>query len=334
MNITQLRTTLAPWFRGAFRPATVAPWEAMIMRTLFACVVWQTFPENFHFAAQKFPNGIARWFDLTWLGATEPVHAMLWMRTIVALCLAVYAAGFLLPLVLPVLTVASILVRTYYNSQGSIHHGCQMITLVLLFQTFVALWFGIRRLRSRAPVPFPDGLNFWSYFVFYSQGAIAGSYVIAALTKIVRTSGEWFYNSPYMALEVIKTERQEFYSTLDASVKGTHQVYAEWMLAWPNLARIALGGGVVLELIAIVALFNRQAALVIGVGMLLFHESVAITMALYFRFNEYAVWIFLINIPFWTALAMQRAKGTILKVETGSAMLRQAMPEKPDTPNR
>ena len=320
--IGKIRDFLAPVLKGTFRPAPVAPWEATIMRVLFASVVWQTFPENFHFAAQKFPNGIARWadatwlpggmerlFDLTWLAANEPVHAMLWIRTIVAVCLVIYATGYLLPLVLPLITVASILVRTYYNSQGSIHHGCQMVTLVLVFQTGVALWFAFHRLRTREPYSFTGGRNYWSYFVYYSQGAIAGAYVIAGLTKIVRTSGAWFYNSPYMALEVIKTERQEFYSTLDESVKGTHQIYAEWMLDYPNLARIALGGGVILELVAICALFNRYAALAVGIGMLLFHEIVAITMDLYFRFNEYSVWIFFVNIPFWAALAMRSVRG-------------------------
>ncbi|MGK0189718.1 MAG: hypothetical protein ACI9R3_005535, partial [Verrucomicrobiales bacterium] len=50
-------------------------------------------------------------------------------------------------------------------------------------------------------------------------------------------------------------------------------------------------------------------ALMIGVGMILFHRSVDIVMDLQFRFNEYSDWIFCINLPFWAALAMRHALG-------------------------
>ena len=333
------RIRSVPWVKrlcsGTFRPTPVAPWEVLIMRVLFACVVWQTMPENFHYAEQKYPNGIARWYDLTWLwsgheyslawmGVENPVSAMQIIRVVVAISLLFYAAGFLLSISLPLITAASVIVRTYYNSQGSIHHGCQMVTIILVFQTIVVLWFAGRRLYGRLsakPFRFPEGLSQWSYFLYYSQGAIAGCYVIAGLTKIVRTGGTWFWNSPYMALEVIKTEKQEFYSTLDHSVLGTQTVYAEWMLNYPYLTRLFLSGGVFLELFAIMALFSRNTALMIGAGMILFHRSVDIVMNLHFRFNEYAVWIFCINLPFWAALAMRNARARRstqgLRINTG-----------------
>jgi hypothetical protein len=46
-------------------------------------------------------------------------------------------------------------------------------------------------------------------------------------------------------------------------------------------------------------LCSRKWALMIGVGMILFHRSVDIVMDLQFRFNEYSDWIFCINLPFW-----------------------------------
>jgi hypothetical protein len=326
-------------FRGSFRPAPVAAWEMFVMRALFAWVVWQTFPVNLHYEEQRFPNGVARWdevwdgFDLTWLwsghkyeiawiGIDGPVTAMQLIRAGVAICLLIYASGYGLPLVLPLLTAASIIVRTYYNSQGAVHHGCQMVALILFFQTFVVLYFAGKRATGwikRKPFKFDNGLSLWSYFLFYSQGAIAGCYVIAGLTKIVRTGGAWFWNSPYMALEIIKTEKQEYYSHLDESVLGTQTAYAEWMLNYPNLARVLLSGGVFLELFAIFMLFNRQAALAIGVGMVLFHHVVAIVMELHFRFNEYSCWIFCINLPFWLVLCLRKAQGQGNAFPPGSA---------------
>ena len=321
--MNSLRSCLGSFFRGSFRPDPCAGWEVLIMRVLFACVVWQTFPENFPYAEQKFPNGIARMFDLTWLwsghsyqigwlGISEPCTAMQLVRACVGICLVIYATGYLLPLVLPVLTVASILVRTYYNSQGSIHHGCQMVTLILLFQTIVVLWFAGRRLwgwHRGKPLVFEQGQTVWSYLVYHSIGAIAGCYVIAGLTKIVRTGGAWFWNSPYMALEVMKTEKQQYYSTLDTSRVGTQGVYAEWLLDYPNLARIILGGGVVLELLAIFMLWNRKLAITIGLSMILFHRIVDMVMDLHFRFNEYVVWIFCVNVPIWAVLCLRKGFG-------------------------
>ena len=167
--------------------------------------------------------------------------------------------------------------------------------------------------RRRASFDSQNGLSQGSYFLYYSQGAIAGCYVIAGLTKIVRTGGSWFWNSPYMALEVIKTEKQEFYSTLDQRRLGypgrLRGVDAQ--LSQPR--RLFLSGGVFLELFAIAALFSRNSALMIGAGMILFHRTVDIVMNLQFRFNEYAVWIFCINLPFWAALAMRNARARDLK---------------------
>jgi len=316
-----------PWvhglLKGSFRPKPVEAWEMLIMRILFAWVVWQTFPINLHYPDQPVPNGIARWSDLSWLssgnqyeiawlGIDGPVTAMQIIRALVAVCLVIYGSGFLLPLALPILTAASILVRTYYNSQGAVHHGCQMVTLILLFQTLVVWYFAAGRTNAwirKKSFEFPDGLTLWSYVLYYSQAAIAGAYVIAGLTKVVRTSGMWFWNSPYMALEVIKTEKQQYYSHLDETVLGTQRVYAEWMLNNPNLARLCLGGGVILEIFCIFMLFSRNAALAIGAAMILFHRSVAIVMDLHFRFNEYACWIFCVNVPFWVVLAIRHARG-------------------------
>ena len=187
-----------------------------------------------------------------------------------------------------------------------------MVTLILLFQTIVVWYFAARRTNAwirKKSFQFPDGLTLWSYVLYYSQAAIAGAYVIAGLTKVDRTSGMWFWNSPYMALEVIKTEKQEYYSHLDATVLGTQRIYAEWMLNNPNLARLFLGGGVILEILCIFMLFSRNAALALGLGMILFHRCVAIVMDLHFRFNEYACWIFCVNVPFWIVLAIRYGLG-------------------------
>ena len=92
------------------------------------------------------------------MGIENPVSAMEIIRVVVAISLLFYTAGFLLPISLPLLTAASVIVRTYYNSQGSIHHGCQMVTTILLFQTIVVLWFAGRRFygwRADAPVSIP-----------------------------------------------------------------------------------------------------------------------------------------------------------------------------------
>lgn len=289
-------------FIAGCHPRPVAWWELLIMRLLFAIVVYWSLPNQSQiFDTQPVPKGITHFFDLTFL-ANEGVYPAL--RVTVLIALAVYVTGFLLPVALPVILIVHVMVRTLYNSQGWTHHGFQMVSLAILAQTIVVLTFAIYRLTKGKPFPFTGGRNVGSYFLFYTQMAIVSIYVVSVVSKIDRSDGKWFAKSHYVGLHVVKAERDRYYAKLEEPAPGTEPppksiVAARQALAHPNLTRIILGAGVLLELFAFVALYNRGAAALIATGMLVFHRSIASLMSIYFHFNEMLLVIFLINVPFW-----------------------------------
>ena len=291
MIIDQLRKFIA-----GCHPKPVAWWELLIMRTLFAYVVYMTLPSQGQiYDTQTVPNGIAQFVDLTFL-ANDGVYPALKIALVIAL--AIYASGFMLPLVLPFILISQVMVRTLFNSQGWVHHGVQMVSLALLAQTIVVLTFAVYRLVKGKPFPFTEGRTAGSYFLFYTQMAIVSIYVVSVVSKVDRSDGQWFVKSHYIGLHVVKAERDRYYGKLQPPEPGDVPA-ARLMLAHPNLTRLFLGAGVLLEFFAFVALYGRGAAALIALALIGFHRSIAALMSIYFHFNEMLLVIFLINLPFW-----------------------------------
>jgi hypothetical protein len=295
-----------------FHPRPVAAWELLIMRVLFALVVYKTLPHAGQiYDTQDAPNGIAQFVDLTFL-ANDGVYPALKGAMVGAL--VVYASGFLLPFVLPFILIAHVMIRTLFNSQGWVHHGVQMVSLVILAQTIVVLSFAIYRIVKHRPFPLTNGRSMGSYFLFYSQMAVISIYVVSVFSKVDRSDGLWFAKSHYVGLHVVKAERDRYYGKLKEPAPGTEPapasiVAARAALAHPNLTRLFLGAGVMLEFFAFFALYSRGAALLIALGMIGFHRSIAALMSIYFHFNEMLLVIFLVNVPYWIVLLARKAKG-------------------------
>ncbi|MCB1063999.1 MAG: hypothetical protein KDN20_13885 [Verrucomicrobiae bacterium] len=246
-------------------------------------------------------NGLAHLIDLTFFSDPKFQKALPW---IVIPCLLLYAAGIGLPVVLPILTFVSIGSRTLYNSQGYIHHGYQMLSLVLVAQTVVVLWHCFRGSWREAfgitKAELVHGRTFWDRMIRYSQWMVVGCYVIAGVIKPVRSDGEWFQHSHYIGIQVVKTHRQNYYSRLEEKWDIPEPEVAKVMMKdHPDLTRIFLSCGVMLEIFAFLALYSRFLSLVIGFSLVIFHYFNDLMMGLYFYDNEKLDWIFLINLPFW-----------------------------------
>lgn len=253
------------------------------------------------YTKQEKPVGLAKFVDLTFFADPGFQRVLPW---IVIPCLILYAAGFGLPVVLPILAFVSLCSRTLYNSQGYIHHGYQMLTLVLVAQSVVILWHAIRHdwraafgLRKAEPT---RNFTVWDRMIRYSQWMIVICYVIAGVIKPIRSDGEWFANSHYIGIQVVKTHRQNYYSNLEERWNIPEPPTAKVMLKdHPNWTRVFLSCGVMLEIFAFLALYNRFLSLAIGFALVVFHVFNDLMMGLYFYGNEKLDWIFLVNLPFW-----------------------------------
>ncbi len=285
---------------NGYRPHPVGRWEWTIMRVLFAVIVFYDLTDRdpYKHAGQPKPEGIAKFVDLTWLNESWAYPTVL---IIVGIACLFYIFGFGLRFALPVMLLLSTMVRTYHNSQGFHDHSHQLIALALLAQTIVVWVFYIRKLRGR-PEP---SVAMPGWLLYYTQGIIAATYVVAAMSKLMRSTGMWVINSPYISYDLVKAKRQNYYKYLDEDLAGDPAA-AVWVLENPNLARLMFGGAFFLELFALLALKNRPWALLIGVALITLHRSIKWMMGLNFATAELLLVIFFINIPFWAWWAANR----------------------------
>ena len=173
-----------------------------------------------------------------------------------------YVAGLLLPIVLPALAVGHALMFTLFNSQGYTHHGYQIVTLTLVAQAATVLYYtALKGLRLQPPDAL---LNSW--LLVQSQAVVAGTYLVSFFTKILATGGMWLWNANYIAIDLIKTQRQHYFSRFDPSDAG-NPAEAMWLLEHPWIARGFFASGALLEAIAFLALANRRLGFPIGAGL-------------------------------------------------------------------
>ncbi|MGI9086124.1 MAG: hypothetical protein ACR2HH_00030 [Chthoniobacterales bacterium] len=267
-------------------------YERLPMRCLFALALARLIPNSLAGYTITNPNGLARFLDLTFL-LNPAIFAV--SRNIFLAALVLYALRLGWWLVLPFLTLFTVLVGTIINSQGAIGHYSQIVSLVLCAQT-AAYFSGWRKDRASAE----------NRVIFWSQQAIAATYLVSALTKLLRTSGTWILQSPKVAVQIIKTTEQDFYDRLDSASRDQGAAIADWMVHHPLLVALILGAGFFLELTTPLALLGRIYGLAYGLALIAFHEGIQRVMKLGFPFNEYLVAIYFVNAPFWIGLGARK----------------------------
>lgn len=330
-SLTQrCKQALGRWASGRFIPVPSSGYEWFFMRLLMALLVCYSLQEfkPFGFEAQPVPRGLAHFFDLTFLSHQGPVdlsgwgkrlevpmlgtiriHGPGWYDTVFVLSLvlgALYVWGRGLLVTLPLFALVHTLPWTLSNSQGYTHHGLQLVSMVLIVQSIVVWWWQIRRWRGKAALELP----LRSYFIYYSQGMVVFSYVACAVTKIINTKGLWLLKSNNICIELIKSFRLDYYSMLDPAKAGEPPA-ALWLLHHPMFTRIIFGSGFFIELLAFVALRSRGWALFTGLAIIAFHRSVWWLMRLEFPMHEWLILIFCVNVPFWAAWLMNRARSPL-----------------------
>lgn len=301
------------WLVAKAVPWELRWWEAALMRLFFALLVYfETFPPvKERFATQPRPNGLAEWgFDFTFF-ADPQLYELLSGIGVVAL--AFYVLGVLPVLCLPYLAWFSIATKTLANSQGGISHSYQMVSLILLAQAIVALWCFIAGLRRgdrgalRLTSCLVTGGRLDRFGLYYTQAVIVACYVTAGITKLIHSGGMWLWNTPYIVKDLVKTDRQNFYSQLNEG--GAEVAYVGFILEHPMLARVLFSPGLLLELAAVLALFGRGWSFWVGVALISMHLGIDLVMGLNFKIFELTVLIFLVNLPWWAVVAGRRVAG-------------------------
>jgi len=280
---------VSKWWRPS-RPDWSAV-ELLIMRLGFAALAfWNVKWETRKYTEQPHPNGLAHFFDLTWLGEHPPGMIV---QGIVIACMLIYVIGVVPALGLLPIAFFATLIGTLLNSQGAINHSWQLVTLMGLAQLIVYAW-------PRKG----QGLNFlikpdlerhrqaaWAVLI-----VIAAGYVVCGVVKLWNSDFMWLHRAPWLAVQLYKTHFSHFYDTLEMPPQWLQQI-TETLVQYPNLARLLFGAGLFIELAAFVILINRRWAFIGGICIIALHLSISKLMNLNFEAHMLAVFIYLVNLP-------------------------------------
>ncbi len=291
-----------------WRKADIAyrAYERLIMRVLFAVVVAVHMPSALSSDQLAAPNGLAHLMELRLLSNPAVFSLsqyLLWIAH------ALYVLRIAWDIVLPYMTLLSVAVGSLQNSHGAIGHHLQVVSLVLLAQTTSHFYSRFRKANGKT-VARPSAED---RLISWSQQAIAATYLASGLTKLINTGGKWFLQSPLVGVQIIKTTEQNYYNTLDAHGYGSGLAIAAWIVQHSVLVGIVMSAGLLLELATPLLLLGRSWALLFGLALLLFHESVGRVMELKFFYNECLIWIYLVNVPFWLWVAVRRLRASTAK---------------------
>lgn len=295
------------WLANAlrFEPIRHARWEVFVLRFAIAFITWGTFNGDSAFTSQPHPNGIAIWFDLTFL-SDDSLEMPL--REIARWSLVAWVVGVPSVLSLLVPTFFGIGLFTLKNSQGAIGHTFQVVHLCLLAAWAAGLWSAVAKLRKKdLPHAFTPG----QLELDWARQALAAGYVVSAITKLVNSSGLWFRDSHYFALHLIKNNDMKFYGTLESGAQKLEWL-PQLMMQHPMLSQVFFGIALPLELCAFLGCRNRQMALFFGIGLVAFHYSVKQLTQLDFALNVQLLVVLMVN-PIWWL------KGGVTKLQTGGA---------------
>lgn len=330
---------LKNWTRFDAGCVNYMAFEWWIMRASLAWLAIQTTPAGLEYHAQPSPVGIAKFFDLTWLG--DPATAG-WMGPLVTGLAWLLALG-----IAPLLGAAGLLVLhtavgAYANSQGGgggSHHTTNLIGLMLLGQVLACLYRDIQSIRRegwRGPLKVRQGdwrwlrhvlqrpaaafrhaadsletaaQNFRSLQIWTILQIMAMTYVVSGVSKVWRSGGAWLSEIRHLPLQFEKNRLNEFHDTLSMPPQAAADAMAEWISRHPNLAGILFGGGLFLELFAFVGLWNRRLMALFGLSIITMHVMISELMTLGFYYNKFTLFLFWVNVPFWLwALANRKLR--------------------------
>ena len=168
MNTAEKR----PWWQPA--PFEYSALNLLLIRLGYALLVfWNTKWETSKLTSQDAPNGIARYFDLTWLGHHPPGWGL---KGFTLAGLLLYVIGILPVLGLLPMLFFSICIGTLILSQGEIQHSWQLVALVGLAQFAV---YAVHWRKALRPTREMQRLA-----AYWGTVAIAGSYVTCGLIKL------------------------------------------------------------------------------------------------------------------------------------------------------
>ncbi len=286
-------------------------WETMLMRLCFSVLLWFNLPAFDKFPEQPTPVGLAApplGFDFTFVN--DPA-TMAILKAWLLPFLVIYIAGYVRWLPLLYMLGLSLAVGTLKNSQhGEISHRFQIISMILMVQCGWHLVCAGRWLYARVSgrrYQFHHGWNVDRMEVFVSQSAIAAIYLTTAITKMIRSGGGWLWQIQNVGVDLQKTWGQDYYNTLSQDAPAWAVWIKDTVTTQPWVAVVIFGPGLLAEFGAVIGLYGRGRAFLVGVALVVLHIGAITVMKLEFEQNIYCLLIFFVNVPFLSLAGLRWA---------------------------
>lgn len=305
-------------FTALFRPAEFSACELLVMRVLFALVVWKVIPERLDLHEQAAPVGMAKWLGLDFTFLSDP-EILTVLRGALLVALVLYCSGRLLFAALPVMLFMTVSCGTLINSQKAATHSTQIIALCVMAQCAWHLYAVFKHHRSGLPAA-SRRLMEGRMAVWYTQQMVAAAYIVTAITKWV-AKGSWIADSRFFPLQIVKSQRMDYYNSLQPQeqASGSYGIISEtlapfalWMektmMSSPGWAPVFLAPGFLLELLAVLLLAGRRIGGAYAVALIIFHLTIAEMMNLKFAYHIFVLGIYFSGIAFWTARGIESIK--------------------------
>ncbi|MEO5754984.1 MAG: hypothetical protein ABIR38_09780 [Chthoniobacterales bacterium] len=273
-------------------------YERLVMRALFAWLVWRATPGALIVNGIPSPNGITRLFDLRFL--LDP-QAFAVAHTVLGVALVLFVLRLVVWLALPVALFINVAANAITNSQGAIQHAVQIVSLVLLAQT-AAHFFGLWRRRQENE----ERRLLEDRAIWWSQQTIVAVYFVAGITKLFVTKGLWVFQARFIGVSVAKSAYQSFYDTLNQADLEKQLAVAHFAAAHGWIIALIAVGGLFLELGSPLMLLNRATAATFGALLICFHLGLDYSMRLTFIYNQWVLLIFMINVPYWVVTGARK----------------------------
>jgi hypothetical protein len=266
------------------------------MRLLFAIVLYDftKFNKVSNFKNQPKPVGIARFIDITFISNYRYYK---FIRIVIIILLCLYVIGYKLYFVTFLLSSFVLIFGTLWNSQGSINHSRQIVSLVLIVQSLVYI---VGATKNYLPLDFKifSVFNVDQISIFWSQQAMVAVYFTSSLSKLILSKFNWINQVKYIPIQIEKTLNQKYYDTLKSDDNKNIRKISDFLLKHSNITIVIFSTGLILEILSPLSLINRTSIGVFGILLLLFHIINSKLMNLGFPELQKLLVIFFINIPF------------------------------------
>lgn len=290
-----------------------AEWEWRIIRVGFAITVWFATWHTWRPWAVGIrddydlerANGIPSLFDISWIG--QPIPTMV-LAILMIFLLIIYIRGRSMIWATGGLFLIHAIVGGIFSSPAGDHHATQVVGLILLGQLAWFIWERFRPAKNnKKQLDRPSGAIFWS------QQMICAGYMISAVSKWINSDGgiipgaKWVAQLPNIAVQFEKNRLQAYYDTLETPITTRINEKAIGLLSSsPGMISIFLALGFYIELFAFLALFNRKASLLMGIGLMGLHAFIFAIMNLPFYYFEAVDLLFFVHLPFWIWVLAKR----------------------------